>query len=227
MVPFARFARNAMIFRDRADAGERLAAALQAWRGMRPLVLAIPRGAVAMGAIVAERLEGDLDVVLTRKIPAPGNEEFAIGAVDETGWTYIAPYASSSGATQEYIDKEVAAQLDTMRQRRAQYTPARPPLDPAGRVAIVVDDGLATGATMITALHAVASHRPQRSICAVPVAAREAIDKVRSHCDEVVCLDADHEFFAISQCFGSFPQVDDREVVAILRASARRTGPGS
>lgn len=226
MVPFASHARNAMIFRDRADAAERLAGALEAWRGRRPLVLAIPRGAVAMGAIVAERLGGDLDVVLTRKIPAPGNDEFAIGAVDETGWTYIAPYASSSGATPEYMEREVAAQLAVVRQRRAQYTPARPPLDPAGRVAIVIDDGLATGATMITALHAVASHRPQRVICAVPVAAREAIEKVRSHCDEVVCLDADHEFFAISQCYGSFPQVDDREVVAILRASAQRGGTG-
>ena len=227
MVPFACDARNVMIFRDRADAGERLAAALAPWRGTRPLVLAIPRGAVPMGGIVAERLEGDLDVVLTRKIPAPGNEEFAIGAVDETGWTYIASYAPSSGATPEYIEREVAAQLDLMRQRRAQYTPARPPLDPAGRIAIVIDDGLATGATMITALHAVASHHPQRTICAVPVAAREALAKVRDHCDEVVCLDADHEFFAISQCYGSFPQVDDREVVAILRASAQRRGADS
>jgi predicted phosphoribosyltransferase len=114
-----------------------------------------------------------------------------------------------------------------MRRRRAQYTPARPPLDPAGRVAIVVDDGLATGATMITALHAVASHRPQRLVCAVPVATRDAVGKVRSFCDEVVCLYEDHDFFAISQCYGSFPQVDDREVVAILRASPQRAGPAS
>ncbi len=211
-----------VIFRDRADAGERLAAALPQWRGKHPLVLAIPRGAVPMGAILADRLDGDLDVVLTRKIGAPGNQEFAIGAVDETGWTYVAPHAASTGATPEYIEREVAAQLETMRRRRAQYTPARPPLDPAGRIAIVVDDGLATGATMITALHAVASKKPLRLICAVPVAAHDAVEKVRPYADEVVCLDASYDFFAISQCYLSFPQVDDNEVVAILRASTKR-----
>jgi len=207
-----------MLFRDRADAGERLAAALAAWRGQRPLVLAIPRGAVAMGAIVAERLDGDLDVVLTRKLGAPGSEEFAIGAVDETGWTYLAPYADSTGATRDYIEREVQTQLETMRRRRAQYTPARPPLDPRGRIAIVVDDGLATGATMITALHAVRAREPQRLVCAVPVAAQDALDNVRPYADEVVCLDTSYDFFAISQCYQRFPQVTDAEVVAILLA---------
>jgi predicted phosphoribosyltransferase len=211
-----------MLFRDRADAGERLAAALAPWRSQHPVVLAIPRGAVAIGAIVAERLDGDLDVVLTRKLGAPGNEEFAIGAVDETGWTYLAPYADSTGATRDYIEREVQAQLETMRRRRAQYTPARPPLDPRGRVAIVVDDGLATGATMISALHAVRDREPQRLICAVPVASPEAIDKVRPYADEVVCLDTSYDFFAISQCYQRFPQVSDAEVVAILRTSAGR-----
>ena len=161
-----------MIFDDRSDAGERLAIALAQWRGKHALILAIPRGAVPMGAIVAERLGGDLDVVLTRKLGAPGNPEFAIGAVDESGWTYMADHAESTGATREYIEREVAAQLETMRRRRAQYTPARAPLDPAGRIAIVVDDGLATGATMITALHSVAAKHPQRLVCAVPVGAR-------------------------------------------------------
>lgn len=206
-----------MIFRDRIDAGEKLSVALAPWRGKHPLVLAIPRGAVPMGAVVAERLGGDLDVVLTRKLGAPGNPEFAIGAVDETGWTYIADYAEAAGATHEYIARETAAQLETMRRRRAQYTPARAPLDPSARVAIVVDDGLATGATMITALHSVAAKRPQRLICAVPVASQDAIAKVRPYADEVVCLEPSMEFFAISQCYRSFPQVEDDEVVAILR----------
>ena len=104
-----------------------------------------------------------------------------------------------------------------MRRRRAQYTPARAPLDPAGRIAIVVDDGLATGATMITALHAVAAKRPQHLVCAVPVGARQAVERVRPHADELACLDASMECFAISQCYRRFPQVDDDEVVAILR----------
>ena len=211
-----------MLFRDRADAGERLAVALARWRGHRPLILAIPRGAVTMGAIVAERLDGDLDVVLTRKLGAPGNEEFAIGAVDETGWTYLAPYAQSAGATPDYVAREVEMQLETMRRRRAQYTPARPPLDPRGRIAIVIDDGLATGATMITALHAVRAREPQRLVCAVPVAAQDALENVRAYADEIVCLETSYDFFAISQCYQRFPQVADAEVVATLRASANR-----
>ena len=214
-----------MLFRDRADAGERLASALARWRGRHPLILAIPRGAVQMGAILAERLDGDLDLVLTRKLGAPGNEEFAIGAVDETGWTYLAPYADSAGATRAYIDREVAAQLETMRSRRAQYTPARPPLDPRGRIVIVVDDGLATGATMITALHAVRAKQPQTLICAVPVGSKDAVENVRPYADEVVCLETSYDFFAISQCYQSFPQVSDAEVVSALRANARRN-PG-
>jgi putative phosphoribosyl transferase len=211
-----------MLFRDRSDAGERLAAALAQWHGRNPLVLAIPRGAVAMGAIVAERLEGDVDVVLTRKLGAPGNEEFAIGAVDETGWVYLAPYANSTGATRDYIDREVATQLETMRRRRAQYTPARAPIDPKGRIVIVVDDGLATGATMITALHSVRAREPQGLVCAVPVGSHDAVENVRPYADEVVCLDASYDFFAISQCYQRFPQVSDNEVVAILRGSAKR-----
>lgn len=211
-----------MIFEDRVEAGELLARALTKWRGSRPLVVAIPRGAVPMASIIAERLDGDLDVVLTRKLGAPGNPEFAIGAIDETGWTYLADYAESAGATREYVEQEVAAQLETMRRRRAQYTPARSPADPAGRVVIVVDDGLATGATMVTALHAMRAKNPRHLVCAVPVASPEAIERVRPHADEVVCLHALPGFYAISQFYRSFPQVEDDEVVAILRDGAKR-----
>src|SRR5437879_3821918 len=130
-----------MIFRDRSDAAEQMAVALAHWRGKNPLVLAIPRGAVPMGAIVAERLGGELDVVLTRKLGAPGNPEFAIGAVDETGWTYLADHPEATGATREYIDREVAVQLETMRRRRAQHTPARAPVDAAGGAVAVLDTG--------------------------------------------------------------------------------------
>ena len=123
-----------MVFRDRADAATQLAHALKQWQGKNPLVLAIPRGAVPMAKFIADALGGELDVVLIRKLPAPGSPEFAIGAVDETGWSYIADYAAQAGATPDYIARATAAEMATMRRRRAQYTPVRPPLDPAGRV---------------------------------------------------------------------------------------------
>jgi predicted phosphoribosyltransferase len=206
-----------VIFRDRAEAGELLASALAKWQGSRPLVAAIPRGAVPMGRIIADRLGGELDVVLTRKLRAPGNPEFAIGAVDETGWTYIADYAEAAGGSRQYVAHEVAAQLDTIRSRRSSYTPDRAPIDAAGRVVVVVDDGLATGATMIAALHAIRSRGPTRLICAVPVASPEAADKVRAYADEVVCLHTPDNFYAVGQFYRNFPQVDDSEVIAQLR----------
>ena len=212
-----------MIFQDRAEAGEMLAEALTKWRGKNPLVVAIPRGAVPMGKIVAGRLEGELDVVLTRKLHAPGNPEFAIGAVDETGWIYHGEYAVETGATDRYVQAQAAAELETIRQRRAQYTPERPPLDPKGRVVIVIDDGLATGATMIAALHALRVRRPARLICAVPVSSPDAIEKVRAYADEVVCLQTPGFFYAVGQFYRSFPQVDDAEVVAQLRGGVQQS----
>lgn len=204
------------MFEDRLDAGRRLARELARYKGKNPLVLAVPRGAVPMGKVIADELEGELDVVLVRKLRAPGNPEFAIGSIDETGWAYISDYVEMTGASDAYIEREKQAQLETIRKRRAEYTPIHPPVDPRGRIVIVVDDGLATGATMISALHALKQRGPEKLICAVPVAPPDTVEKIGRYCDEVVCLEAPEQFYAVGQFYLSFPQVEDDEVRTVL-----------
>lgn len=205
------------MFYDRTEAALALAERLKDYKGKNPLVLAIPRGAVPMAKIIADELEGAFDVVLVRKLRAPYQPELAIGSVDESGWTYIADFAASVGADNAYIASEKRAQMETIKKRRAQYTPVRPPIDPAGRIVIVIDDGLATGATMISALHGLRDRKPAKLICAVPVSPPTTLEKVAALADEVVCLEAPSDFQAVGQFYVNFPQVGDIEVIEILQ----------
>jgi putative phosphoribosyl transferase len=210
-------------FRDRMDAGQQLADVLSSLRGEHPLVLAIPRGGVPIGRIVADQLEGELDVVLVRKIGAPGNPEYAIGAIDENGTILLSDEASLTGADNRYIKQEAAAQLATIRARRQSYSPNHSAIDPAGRIAVVVDDGLATGATMRAALLAVRARKPARLVCAIPVASPHSLESVSDVADDLVYLFAPENFRAVSQYYMQFPPVDDSEVMRLLKRQSSQS----
>ena len=204
------------MFRNREDAAHQLAGALDVWRGRHPLVLAIPRGALPMGRVLADALAGELDVVLVRKIGARWQPEFALAAIDENGELHWTPGIDPQSTDPQWLEHEKHSQLELLRGRRERYRAGRPAIDPAGRVVIVVDDGLATGSTMIAALHAVRARAPSRLICAVPVAAPDSLERVSPHADEVVCLEAPEDFRAVSLHYGHFEQVDDADVERLL-----------
>ncbi|HSM11763.1 MAG TPA: alpha/beta fold hydrolase [Lysobacter sp.] len=216
----------ALPFRDREEAARQLLGALQGFRDERPLVLAIPRGAVHMGRIIAEGLGGELDVVLVRKIGAPGNPELAIGAVDEQGTVVLNENAAWLGTDNAYVQHEARRQLALIRERRERYRHGKPALAVKDRCVIVVDDGLATGATMSAALKATRAQNPSRLICAVPVAAHESLAEVAELADEVVCLATPSPFFAVGQFYSHFSSVSDAEVAQVLAAPVVGANPG-
>lgn len=205
------------MFQDRLDAARQLARALQKYRDQNPLVLAIPRGAVPMGVLIAQALNGQFDVVLVHKLRAPFQPEVAIGALDETGLAYISPDASSMGIDAAYVKAEIKQQMKTLKSRRLQYKAIQAPIPVQGRLVIVVDDGLATGATMMSALRALRQHHPQRLVCATAVASPDALAKVKALADETVCLSAPEDFMAVAQFYRQFPQVSDAQVLAGLQ----------
>jgi|694.fasta_scaffold02963_19 putative phosphoribosyl transferase len=208
-----------MIFHDRYDAGERLVEPLLRLHLRNPLVLGIPRGGVAVAAAIAEKLPAELDVVLTHKLGAPGQPELAIGAVDESGHITLAPYAKS--VSQAYIEEEAANQLEVMQQRGRLFRAVKPMAAMTDRSVILVDDGLATGWTMFAAIDVVKRYRPYQLIVAIPVGAKETVDKLRSVCDRVICLQSPANFMAVGEFYESFQSTEESEVVELLKRSKK------
>jgi len=219
--------RSGATFQDRREAGRELAAALQRFKDARPIVLALPRGGVPVGYEVAKALGAPLDVLLVRKIGVPGQEELALGAVvgGANPQTVLnEEIVQVVGPLPGYVEAERERQLVEIERRRRVYRGDEPPLDMAGRTVIVVDDGIATGATVKAALRGIALNAPQRTILAVPVAPREALNELASACDEIVCLASPDPFYAVGAHYADFSQTSDEEVVRLLAAARAPAG---
>lgn len=212
------------LFEDRRDAGRRLATALSCYRQSNALVLALPRGGVPVGFEVAKALGATLDVLMVRKIGAPGHAELGLGAVldgshpdvvlNEDVIRQVRPPAG-------YIEAEKQRQLAEIERRRSRYVGNRPPVPVARRTVIVVDDGIATGGTVKAALRGVARRDPARLVLAVPVAPADAIDELARDCDDFVCLATPDPFYAVGPHYRDFAQTEDAEVIELL-AEARK-----
>jgi putative phosphoribosyl transferase len=218
--------RSGRPFTDRLEAGQLLAQALQEYRGSRTVVLGIPRGGVVIASVVARALGAEVDIVLARKLGAPGNPEFAIGAIAEDQKLFLdEPLLAQLNVTSEYLTEEKARQLAELKRRIGLYRPVRPKMPLHGRVVIVTDDGVATGATMQAALWTVRQEAPTRLIAALPVGPGDTVKRLAAFTDELLCLRAPAFFGAIGQFYKQFEQVEDDEVLAILKRAEETEVP--
>lgn len=218
-----------MHFANRREAGRKLADALGRYRDAHPVVLGVPRGGVPVAAEVAKHLAAPLDVVIVRKLGAPEQPELAIGALvdgDHPEEVLNPDVIALARVPRGYVDREAARQLIEIRRREALYRPGSAPLRLRGRTVLVVDDGIATGASIRAALRAVRRAAPEKLVLAVPVAPPDTVASLRSEVDDLVCLHSPEDFYAVGQFYDDFSQTTDDDVVRLLKA-ARRTAPAA
>jgi putative phosphoribosyl transferase len=219
-----------MIFADRDEAGSLLGARLAELEAPDPLIMALPRGGVPVGAQIARRLDAPLDVAFVRKLGAPDEPELAIGAVADGESPEIvlnAALVEGLGLGEDFISSAAARELATIERRRRDYANVRSAVEPAGRTVIVVDDGVATGMTMQAALRSIRHRNPARLVAAVPVASREALAVLRSEADDVICLSAPRRFGSVGAFYREFGQVSDEDVARLLGEAVRRCSAAS
>jgi putative phosphoribosyl transferase len=215
-----------MLFTDRADAGKKLAKRLLHLKDEKPVVLALPRGGVPVAFEVAKALAAPLDLVLVRKIGVPFQEEYALGAIADGGEPELVideDIRRSLNISEDYVAQAKAEALEEIERRRRVYLGNRAPVEIAGHTAIIVDDGIATGATMLAALRAVRRRNPARLVLAVPVAPPDSLWRLRAEADETICLHEPEYFSAVGQFYQNFGQTQDDEVIALLAKAERNT----
>ncbi|RZN43933.1 MAG: phosphoribosyltransferase [Methanophagales archaeon ANME-1-THS] len=217
--------RSSAPFSDRVEAGELLGRELQKFRGQSAVVLGIPRGGVIVAREVARALQAELDIMLSRKLGAPGNPELAIGAISEDGKLFLnTMLLSRVDAESRYIQQEKARQLAEIERRTALYRNIRPKVPLEGKLVIVTDDGVATGATMQAALWTVRQEGPKKLIAALPVGPEDTVMRLANDADELICLRSPPLFEAIGQFYKRFDQVGDEAVVEILKEEYKMEG---
>lgn len=216
------------MFADRDAAGRDLARRLLPMRDQAPVVLALPRGGVPVAAPIAEALDAPLDLMLVRKIGVPGHRELAVGAIagpDGDEMAINPEVAAMAGLDRQTIAQLAEAERAELRRRRALYLNGRAAVALEGRTVILVDDGIATGATAKAALLAIRHAGPRRIILAVPVAAADAVAGLRSHADDIICLETPPMFYAVGAHYRDFPQIEDAEVIRLLALHGPRPQP--
>ncbi len=211
------------LFRDRTDAGARLAAALDHYRGQNALVLGVPRGGLPVAVEVARRLDADLDVVVARKIGAPGQQELAIGAITADGTRFLNDdLVRLIGVSRPALDRLAETQRAEAQRREERFRRGMAPIESTGRIVIVVDDGLATGATLRATVRALKKRGVKKLVVAVPVGAAESCAKIAAEVDELVCPHKPEPFVAVGLHYEQFGQTSDEEVERILQEHRRQ-----